>query len=273
MQVKIIKNTNNNTLESITVKDKFDLSLIMRLLRKKNQSLLQCFKMTAHNNILQNNKLIASNDEYNEIYLENKQLEEEIQKLIEDLSNTDFRIRVKAVLALGQIGLVAQKAVPNIIYRLNYDENADVRRFAAQSLGKIGICTKDTIDALINALKDGDSYVCVSAANALGNMGADAQDSIIPLVNIVIGENSKEHVCKAAAGALGKIGQKALSELINKLDDANPYVRNKAAWALGETEVSTKDSINALKKAIRRDKAKEVVKTATESLKKLTNRK
>lgn len=274
MQIKFVKNIDDKKSKYITPKKKLDLFFIKRLLREKNQSLLQYFKTTEHKNILVNKELIASNDVYyDEMYLKSKDLEKEIQRLVNDLSNPDFKMRVKAVLGLGQIGPTAKRAVSNIIDALKYDENADVRRFAAQALGKIGICAKDTLDALINALKDKDSYVCASAANALGNMGAEAEDAIIPLVNIVIDENYPEHVCKAAAGALGRIGQKALGELINKLDDANSYIRNKSAWALGEAGISTVEVTNALKKTIRRDKNKEVVKAAAEALKKLTNHK
>ena len=54
------------------------------------------------------------------------------------------------------------------------DADPEVRRAAAQELGKMGAEAKPAVAALTAALKDKDLYVRRFSAQALGEIGADA---------------------------------------------------------------------------------------------------
>ncbi|SDW69166.1 HEAT repeat domain-containing protein [Nitrosomonas oligotropha] len=88
-----------------------------------------------------------------------------------------------------------------------------------------------TLQILIDALKDGDSSVRMSAANALGKIGDKA--AVNALIHSLKDENSA--VRSRAASALGEIGDKAaVDSLIHSLKDEDSIARWTAAEALGE---------------------------------------
>jgi len=59
-----------------------------------------------------------------------------VPELIEALRSKEVELRGAAVLALGEIGPGARSAIPALTLSLK-DESADVRKAAAQALGKI----------------------------------------------------------------------------------------------------------------------------------------
>ena len=86
--------------------------------------------------------------------------------LIRLLNDTEARVRRRAALALGRVGL--SEAVEPLTGLLG-DEVPEVRQMAAFSLGLIGAA--DARPALLAALGDGDPEVQGRAAEALGMMG------------------------------------------------------------------------------------------------------
>ena len=84
--------------------------------------------------------------------------------------------------------------------------------------------------ALIKALKDADAEVAQAAAQALGNIGADAVESLIEAAE------SKDRTLRAlsalALGKMGPAGQGAIPALLKLLVDAEISVRREAARAL-----------------------------------------
>jgi HEAT repeat protein/beta-lactamase regulating signal transducer with metallopeptidase domain len=118
--------------------------------------------------------------------------------------------------------------VEALIARLQ-DENADVRRAAAHSLGRL----KDSraVPALIGALKDSDPGVRASAAEAL----AELEDSraVAPLAALL--NDPSTEVKKSALGALSHFEELAPpAAIIRLLGDADAEVRHNAAHLAGK---------------------------------------
>src|SRR6266511_2851646 len=87
-----------------------------------------------------------------------------VNDLIQQLRSQDANIRAFAADTLGRMGAEAKEAVTALIAALN-DRDGDVRRSAADALGRIG---GEAVSALAAALKDQDSSVRASAADAVG---------------------------------------------------------------------------------------------------------
>jgi HEAT repeat protein len=152
-----------------------------------------------------------------------------VDKLIQNLKDLDWHIRLEATKALRDIK--DRRAVEPLIAALK-DENSDVRAMTAYALGEI----KDlrAVEPLISALKDQQWNVREGATYALGEI-KDTR-AINPLIsslndkaNLIFWQDREEFI----AEALGKIGTLAVESLILALKDKNADVRAKAAGALG----------------------------------------
>jgi len=109
------------------------------------------------------------------------------------------------------------------------DEDWRVRMEAAVALGNIG--DPRAVEPLIRALGDKDWRVRMEAAVALGNIGDPR--AVEPLIQ-ALGDKSGS-VRRVAARALGEIGDpRAVEPLTRALRDENQYVRRVAAGALGK---------------------------------------
>jgi hypothetical protein len=86
--------------------------------------------------------------------------------LIDALKDKDENVRRYAMQALGNIGLEAKLAVPILVEALNV-EYAWVRKNAAETLGNIGPEATPAVLALSGALKDENKFVREAAASAL----------------------------------------------------------------------------------------------------------
>jgi HEAT repeat protein len=74
-------------------------------------------------------------------------LDEDVPKLLGDLSNDSFLVRMNATKKLGWFRDQAKDAVPQLIPALT-DEHGGVRKETALTLGKIGPAAKAAIPAL-----------------------------------------------------------------------------------------------------------------------------
>ena len=128
-------------------------------------------------------------------------------------------------------------------------EDKDVRRRAADALGKIGSGAKVSVPALIKVFKE-DEGVRWSAANALRRIGPEAKAAVPALIEFLIdkGINGRN-----VAWVLGGIGTEAGPALIEVLKDKNKNqdVRLSAALALGYMGPTGKAAVPALTEAIK----------------------
>ena len=117
---------------------------------------------------------------------------------------------------------------------LLHDSDADIRRTAAQALGKIG--NSSALGALIEGVSDHDPSVRESAAWALGQL-SDADEAVrnlagAPLAGLL--EDPSVAVVHAAAEALGRVGaaEPVVTRLVDQLHHRDPETRRGAARAL-----------------------------------------
>ena len=95
---------------------------------------------------------------------------------------------------------------------------------------------QETLEVLLQKLKDPDPFVRVEAVQGLGDI--QSEEALLPVCNCLDDENL--YVRAYAAEAVGKIGHVdtslALLRLISSLDDPSPYVRAMMLAALGELQ-------------------------------------
>ena len=167
-----------------------------------------------------------------------------IEKLIKLLTDTDSNVRRNAANALGKIG--TEKAVDPLIAVLkDKDTDRNVRQSVADALGKIG--TEKAIDPLIAVLNDEDMdwEVRQSTASVLCKIGKEKAIDI--LIAVLKDRDMDEDARQRAAYTLSEIGtKKAIDALIAVLNDKDMGwgVRRSAADALGK--IGTEKAVNAL---------------------------
>lgn len=148
--------------------------------------------------------------------------------LLVDLKTSNSeKIRYNAARVLGEMGDMA--AVEPLIDVLENDKNGSVRLYAARALGELG--DLEATDPLIKSLReDRNVDVRVRAARALGKLGGE--DVVMPLVEALSDDNSQ--VCMTAADALVEIGPIAVRPLVKSLKNERVNVRCDSTRALGE---------------------------------------
>jgi len=143
------------------------------------------------------------------------------------------------IVSTDHAGPSPEQVLPRLIVLLK-DRNSEMRRTAAQSLGKIA--RKEAVQALVEALRDPDAGVRRTAAWALGMIGEDAVGSDrSPLVSLLFDHDPG--VREAAAMALGLTGDThaGIELLLERLQEpATPAdVKRLAAASLGGMEART----------------------------------
>jgi HEAT repeat protein/protein-S-isoprenylcysteine O-methyltransferase Ste14 len=154
--------------------------------------------------------------------------ESRAEKYIQTLRLTDsWHFRRPYVRALEKVG---EQSVDPLIELLK-DPDPSLRQIAASILGKIG--SPKAVDPLIESLKDKNSSVRWDAAIALGLMRAEK--AVGPLITMLKEESGP--VFYQVATALGRIGSlEALDPLIAALDVPNNWNRKAvvtALWKIG----------------------------------------
>lgn len=167
-----------------------------------------------------------------------KQVKKTFDELLMDLkTNNSEKIRYNAARMLGETG--DSNAVAPLIDVLRYDKNGSVRLYAARALGELGDAKATTF--LIDSLReDRNVDVRVRAARALGRLGGEIV--VEPLVEALNDENPQ--VCITATDALIEIGDVATDALMESLDHEKVNVRCDATRALGE--IGNKKAVDKL---------------------------
>lgn len=150
------------------------------------------------------------------------------EELLEELQNSPSeKTRYNAARVLGEMGDL--NAVEPLIDVLKNDKNGSVRLYAARALGELGDPSA-TLPLIESLCEDRNVDVRVRAARALGRLGGE--EVVLPLVEALSDGNSQ--VCMTAADALIEIGHIAVKPLIKSLTHEKVNVRCDATRALGE---------------------------------------
>jgi hypothetical protein len=159
-----------------------------------------------------------------------------VQQTLAELESGDLARRVDALrwLRAHTDARIAPRLIP-----LLRDENADIRRIAAQALGRNG--TPGAVRALSIALYDHQADVRAAAADALGQIGDRAA---VPALIDALYDDVIE-VRFAAAEAIGLIADpRAVVDLIYLLDNADIPLAMMAAQALHK--IGTPEALAAI---------------------------
>jgi HEAT repeat protein len=126
---------------------------------------------------------------------------EAVPALTAALKDQDVKVRVQALYALSEVGEPGKAAVPTILELLEpaRSEKVEVRNAAVSALVKLQ-AAKQLVPRLIEGLKKKDE--AYAAANALGNIGADA----LPAVPALIAAMKEPNTAGIAGDALARIG-------------------------------------------------------------------
>lgn len=176
-----------------------------------------------------------------------------VQPLIEALKDEDLIVRRNVVQALADY----QEAVNPLIETLQKDEDNDVRKFAAISLGTIK--DKRIIEPLIEAFNNDTEPIREASAQALLNrqdqFGEKAVDILIDLLKC-----SNKDIRASAALRFGRLRgdyQRAVFPLIEALKDEERTVRYCASESLSKITITDKRAVLPLTGALK-DESKDV---------------
>jgi hypothetical protein len=168
-----------------------------------------------------------------------------IPALIETLKGPSESANFNAAYTLAQIG---EAALPALMETL-CNESEAIRRNASYALSAIGA---PAVSRLIDAMRADNSDLHAITAEALGDIGPEAQDAIPALTEAL--KSSSVAVRRNATEALGIISQKsemAASALAQMLKDSDEWVRRNASLALAKKENFAEAALPELKAALK----------------------
>lgn len=160
------------------------------------------------------------------------------------LADDASAVRVRAAVALGQVGPPAAAAVPALVDRLaDADETVQCR--AAEALGLIG--DQAAISALADKLTDPSPAVKEAAARALGGFKEAAKLSMSDLIKLL--KDPEEQVRQAVIATLGNIGTldgEAAAALAEGLASSDVQTKAQMVEAVGAIGVAAEAAAPAL---------------------------
>ncbi|TKS64671.1 MAG: hypothetical protein EWM73_00198 [Nitrospira sp.] len=131
----------------------------------------------------------------------------------------------------------------SLLLELLHDEGPEVRRTAAESLGKIG--DPRAVDSVLPLLQDPAAIVREASVLAMGRLKPTATDGVVGLLTQAL-EDPVESVRQAAVMAIGDIepGSRLLQPVVGLLRSSDVAIRRAAVRAL--LQVDSSQSISAL---------------------------
>lgn len=193
-----------------------------------------------------------------------------VPQLTDALENENPEIRREAARTLGRIGAMAKTAVPALQKRLS-DPVEPVRRESLIALAEIGSDNPSLVEDFMRVLNEGNPSLRSIACYALGRMGPAAKPALPMLRRFLLSRDLHEKT--VAAWALVQIGadaetvQSAIPLLIVAVRrNENPEIRVEAIKALGKVGADSAEVKEALT-AAQKDSEPSVRKAAEEALK------
>lgn len=125
----------------------------------------------------------------------------------------------------------------SLLLELLRDEGPEMRRTAAESLGKIG--HPRAVDSLLPLIHDPASAVREASVLALGRLESTATDGVVVLLTQAL-EDPVESVRQAAVVAIGEIepGSRLLEPVVGLLRSSDATIRKAAVRALLQVDSS-----------------------------------
>jgi HEAT repeat protein len=163
-----------------------------------------------------------------------------VPHLVHALRKGDDEMRIVTTMALGRMG---KDALPPLLKAMD-DSDPSVRHHAVWAVGLMGPEAAEPAGAaVVGLLGDANEDVRRKAAESLGRMGPDVKDAV-PALAKALGDSS-EDVQLAAVDALGRYGTSGAKELRGALG-SKPEIRRRAIQALGKMHDSADEVAPAL---------------------------
>lgn len=170
--------------------------------------------------------------------------------LLDLLKDPSPELRKDAAQRLGKMGADAKAAVPDLLKALT-DQHSGVRAAVAAAFGEIGDSARDAAPALAKLLSvDRDVSVRTEAGTALskiGPKGAKALPDVLKSLKSETDDSVRTAIAEAAV-RMGPQSKDTLAALTELLGDARPETRAVAATALGRMASFAKPALPALSK-------------------------
>lgn len=137
---------------------------------------------------------------------------EDVPKYLATLKNsTNAKDRAFAAEMLGKRGAIRTSDVKDALEPLQKamqkDSDANVRRAAAEALGNIGTEAETVVPLLLETLKDKNVPLKLAVITSLSQYGAQAKEAV-PALRAIVQEKTDKKLSMAAAGALKAIAGK-----------------------------------------------------------------
>ncbi|MCE9535271.1 MAG: HEAT repeat domain-containing protein [Nitrospirae bacterium] len=131
----------------------------------------------------------------------------------------------------------------SLLLELLDDERPEMRRMAAESLGKIG--DRGSIDSILPLVQDPDEAVRQASVTAMGRLKPTATNTIVALLAQAL-EDPVESVRQAAIVAIGEIepGPRLLEPIVGLLRSSDAATRKAAVRAL--LQIDSSQSVSSL---------------------------
>jgi HEAT repeat protein len=201
---------------------------------------------------------------------------------IDNLDNSDARVRQEAIFALGACGSDSGEAVPALAAILAGDAEGAVRSEAALALMKMHPASRTAVPALTQALQDEEPGVRMYAALALFRFGREARSAVPALIR-ALGEEGNQRsvgaffftIREAMAMTLGRVsagtaeGVPALMEILTGKPTLS--LRRAVVRALGDIGAEARPATPHLRKILA-DAGPQLREAAAEALQKIEGR-
>ena len=157
------------------------------------------------------------------------------------LNDSDGGVRSAAATAIGNVGVVAIPAVPQLVALLKNDPVKEARETAARALGRIGKAApdeKELIEPLRAASRDdADPVTRVVAHGALAMISVEPAEQIASLRKYLHHDDALVRMkASHALGMIGKAARAAAPEIVEVLKrETDGHRRGYVARALGNT--------------------------------------
>jgi HEAT repeat protein len=174
--------------------------------------------------------------------------------------------RVTIAESLGKMGPAARAALPVLLALINepepgrqemsrpaWDPTIALHISAVRAIGEIGEATGAVLSALRSELAGGPPLERVAALECLVRLAGDSPSVLDDLTGLLQSDRLP-HVRAHAALAIARLAvdrRAAVAPLVDALTDENSYVRTAAAIALGSVGREARDSLPALRAALR----------------------
>jgi|CXWL01.1.fsa_nt_gi HEAT repeat protein len=169
--------------------------------------------------------------------------------LIDDLQSGDLQAQMLAVEGLKEIGSNAQSAVPVLVTFATSDSNLALSSAAAGALAPIDLsAARQVMAAWLTKLHDPDAQMRGYAASTIGALGPVAKPAVPALVRLLSDEDIA--VRERATRALGSIGlpiDVVMNGLLQALRDPEWTVRYAAVTQFSFNGFSSPESLAALR--------------------------